>query len=369
MKVMGKGLRLAIFLVVFIVVEVVIAYVAGDALGSEYNDVIMCGSFCFVGSALFVLAYDTFYKDRGGKKGFLQKVFTLIGFIIMAVFGIVGQVSYYQNFEVSQNYSPFLYALCAPWLMSGLLTLLLYEVKFKNSNGLLKIALPFISLIVCYIIYVILGFAGGSSAFVYAGIGSVICAILAVVLLGFLKVLGRLPKNSGSSESANSSSGEEGMVVHPSSFKHYDGSFNSSEYRRALERYLKNYFERDYNGNFCLQDYASNHHYEYDRYVHGKEIFSASVKVEFTCSNTLIEHNSLLQDNDNCNVHVELSVDMDKLREEFSDKDNYVNTLGMEAEIKRVQDSIKVGYEKLVKDLPQQFSDYRFKLVLNTKEK
>ncbi|MCD8373126.1 MAG: hypothetical protein LUD27_07495, partial [Clostridia bacterium] len=160
---MKKALRFLLYVVIFLAVVIAFALIAANCFndfGNKFIDCIICGIFCFAGSIFFILGYDTLFHEDASKKGFFQKLFIAIGVILTIVCGVIEQIFYIGKFNDAQSYSPWLFALAAPAFMAQLLTLLMYETKAKNSNWIIKFLLPFISIIVCYFVYVILGYIG-----------------------------------------------------------------------------------------------------------------------------------------------------------------------------------------------------------------
>ncbi|MCD7728509.1 MAG: hypothetical protein LUI60_01165 [Clostridia bacterium] len=204
MKKTGKGRRLLLHIILDIVVLIAIIAVL-VAVNEQSTILSVVGLIGFILSSLiYMLAYDTLSKEGRQTLSFFQKLLIFIGLIIALITGILTYANYMSTVPVDEL-SPFFTALSALWLMADILTLILYTLNSRRGRELAKLIYPYISLVISYIVFVVLGYVNTSGT-----IGLVICAVLFIFLLFVMFRLARHASSAGDSVTGNSYTGNSG---------------------------------------------------------------------------------------------------------------------------------------------------------------
>lgn len=130
------------------------------------------GEFAFMGTFFFFLAVDILQDYDKTVIGILRLIFMIIGMLLVVAGGLLSLITTISDAtkEVVTKENPWLFGFATPWLLSGVLSFLLYCYAEDNEwNESLYPVIPVLSFIGCYILCVIFTYIGNAAGSFFYG--------------------------------------------------------------------------------------------------------------------------------------------------------------------------------------------------------
>lgn len=138
----------------------------------QWDACIIFGLIAYIGTFFFFLATDILYDADKTIIGILRLVVTIIGMLFIGFGGMLSMLSvaFDATKEVVSSESPWLFALATPWMMSGILSFLLYcFAEGYDWHRVFFPIIPILSFLGSYILCVIFTYIGNAAGSFFYG--------------------------------------------------------------------------------------------------------------------------------------------------------------------------------------------------------